>query len=115
MPGELIGHAVPGVGIGGRFSLGDDVWPEICELVIEFEPVRRSLDIGIREDGLGGALRLAHAAVDALVRLYDEHVLAVIEAVGGTVLDAVRVFAFDAVVGDDVGHHPAFRSRSSRC
>jgi hypothetical protein len=34
----------------------------------------------------------------------DEHVLAFIEAVDGANLDAVHVFAADAVVRDDVGH-----------
>jgi hypothetical protein len=34
----------------------------------------------------------------------DEHVLAFIEAVDRAHLDAVHVFAFDAVLGDDVGH-----------
>ena len=31
-----------------------------------------------------------------------------IEAIDGTHLDAVHVFAFDAVVGDDVSHQTAF-------
>ena len=34
----------------------------------------------------------------------DEHVLAFIEAIDRTDLDAVGVFAFDTGVGDDVGH-----------
>jgi hypothetical protein len=38
----------------------------------------------------------------------DEHVLAFIEAVDWTDLDAVHVFALDAVVGDDVSHRVSF-------
>jgi hypothetical protein len=34
----------------------------------------------------------------------DEHVLALIEAVDGANLDAVHVFALNAIVRDDVGH-----------
>jgi hypothetical protein len=34
----------------------------------------------------------------------DEHVLAFIEAVDGANLDAVHVFALNAIVGDDIGH-----------
>jgi hypothetical protein len=34
----------------------------------------------------------------------DEHVLAFIEAVDRTHLDAVHVLALDAIVVDDVGH-----------
>jgi hypothetical protein len=35
----------------------------------------------------------------------DEHVVAFIEAVDRTYLDAVHVLALDAVFIDDVGHH----------
>ena len=48
--------------------------------------------------------RFAHSAIDALVRVDDEHVLAFVEAIDGTDLDAVHVFAFDACFNDDVGH-----------
>jgi hypothetical protein len=34
----------------------------------------------------------------------DEHVLALIEAVHRTDFDAIHVFAFDAVVVDDISH-----------
>ena len=63
---------------------------------------RRRLAIG--DDGLRWALRNTDAAVDALVRLDDEQVLAFIEAVDRTDFDAIRIFAFDAVLGDDVRH-----------
>jgi hypothetical protein len=53
-----------------------------------------------------GAFGLADAAVDALVRVDDQHVLADVEAVHRTDLDAVHVLALDAVLGDDVGHLP---------
>ena len=53
---------------------------------------------------LSRTFRLAHAAVDALVGMDDEHVLAFVEAVDRTHLHAVHVFALDAVVGDDEGH-----------
>jgi hypothetical protein len=34
----------------------------------------------------------------------DEHVVAFVEAVDGTHLDAVHVLALDAIFRDDVGH-----------
>jgi hypothetical protein len=34
----------------------------------------------------------------------DQHVLALIEAIHGADLDAVHVFAFDAIIVDDIGH-----------
>jgi hypothetical protein len=37
----------------------------------------------------------------------DEHVLAFVETVDRTDLDAVHVFAFDAIVGHDIGHRSA--------
>jgi hypothetical protein len=40
----------------------------------------------------------------------DQHVFPDVEAVHGTNLDAIHVFAFDAVLGDDVSHHPAFQT-----
>jgi hypothetical protein len=35
----------------------------------------------------------------------DEHVLALVEAVHGTHLDAIHVLALNAALDDDVGHH----------
>ena len=34
----------------------------------------------------------------------DQHILAFIEAIDRAYLDTVRVFAFDAIVRDDIGH-----------
>src|SRR5215471_17781419 len=52
------------------------------------------------------ALGLAHPAVDALVGVDDEHVLALVEAVDRAYLDAIGVLALDAAVVDDIGHRP---------
>ena len=57
-------------------------------------------------DGLGGAFGLAYAAVDALVRIDHQHVLAFVEAVDRTHGDAVHVLAADAAVGDEISHAP---------
>jgi len=59
--------------------------------------------LGVWLDRFDRAFGLAHPAVDALVRVDDEHILALVEAVHGTHLDAVHVFALDAFVVDDVG------------
>ncbi len=77
-------------------------------LAIKAEPMRIRRNVAISEDGFGRTLGHANAAVDALVGMNDEHILADIEAVDGTHLDAIHVFAFDAVVGDDVGHQRTF-------
>src|SRR6185312_9032178 len=60
--------------------------------------------LGVGLDRLDRTFRLANAAVDALVRMNDEHVLAFIEAVHRTDFDAIHVLALDAVVVDDIGH-----------
>src|SRR3546814_9830387 len=64
----------------------------------------RSSDVGFWHDRLGGAVGFANAGVDALVRIDDEHILALIETVDGAHLDAVHIFAPDAGIGDDIGH-----------
>lgn len=101
---KLAGHAVPCVGVRRRFALCDDVRPKPGELAVEFEPVRVERGVSVGEDRLGRTLRLLNAAVDTLVRVNDQHVLADIEAIDGANLDAIHVFAFDAVLGDDVSH-----------
>ena len=69
------------------------------------------LRVRIGQDGLRRALGLAHPAVDALVGMDDEHVVAFVEAVHGTHFHAVHVLALDAVFGDDVSHLSFCRER----
>jgi hypothetical protein len=54
-------------------------------------------------DCVDRAFRLANAAIDAFIRVDDEHILALVETVHRTNLDAVRVLAADAALVDDVG------------
>src|SRR5688572_27230677 len=100
---ELARHFFPRVGVGGRRALAGDVGPLHREVGVELEPLLR-LGIGVGKDRLGRALGLAHAAVDALVGVDDEHVLALVEAIHRADLDAVHVLALDAIFGDDVSH-----------
>src|SRR5262249_47921914 len=58
----------------------------------------------LREDRLDGALRLAGAAVDALLRIDDEQPVGLVDAVGRADVDARPVLDVDAGLGDDVGH-----------
>ena len=100
---NLSGHLFPGVGVRRRRALAGDVRPLDREIGIHLEPLLR-LAVGVRQDGFRRAFRLAHAAVDALVGMDDEHVVALVEAIHGADLDAVHVLALDAVFGDDVSH-----------
>ena len=70
---------------------------------VELEPLLHAR-LGVGKDRLARAFRLAYAAVDAFVRADDQHHIALVEAVDGTDLDAILVFAFDALIVDDVGH-----------
>ena len=68
--------------------------------------------LGIGLDGLRRAFWLTHATVDAFVRMDDEHIFALVEAVHRTDLHAIHVFALNAIFDDDVGHsllRPAIR------
>src|SRR4029078_8926478 len=50
------------------------------------------------------ALRLAHAAVDALIGVDNEHVLALVKTVHGAHFYAIGVIPLDANLGDDESH-----------
>jgi hypothetical protein len=66
---------------------------------------RDELVFCVRLDCVDRAFRLANTAIDAFIRVDDEHVLALVEAVDGTYLHAVHVLTFDTAFIDDVGHH----------
>ncbi|CFX25691.1 protein of unknown function [Candidatus Filomicrobium marinum] len=60
--------------------------------------------IVVWKDCFSGALGDTDAAIYALVGIDDEHVLALVEAIDGTDLYAIRVLTLDAIFGDDIGH-----------
>src|SRR5262249_60605273 len=55
-------------------------------------------------DRIDRAFWLANTTIDAFVRVDDQHVLALVEAVHGAHGDTVHGFATNAVIVDDVGH-----------
>src|SRR5437588_12431115 len=96
----------------GRGLLAGDVRPGRGIFAIELKPpLRHRLAIG--NDRLDRAFGLAHPAIDALVGMDDEHVLALIETIDRTHLDAIHQLAADARFSDDVGHDSAFFSLGS--
>src|SRR3954451_15024544 len=56
------------------------------------------------EDRLDRALRLARAAIDALLRIDHEDAVRLMDAVNGTDVDTGQIFDVDAGLGDDVRH-----------
>src|SRR5262249_58392837 len=78
------------------------VRPDLSILGIDLEPLFETR-FGVRLDRINRAFRLANTAIDAFIRVDDEHVLALIETVDRTYLDTVHVLTFDAAFIDDVG------------
>src|SRR5512132_1239449 len=97
--------AVPFFRVGRRLSFPRDVRPGLGIFGVQSQPVLVPR-LGVRNDRLDRALRFAHAAIDALVGMDDEHVLALVEAIDGAYFDAVHELASDTALGDDVGHAP---------
>ena len=91
------------VGVGGRFALGGDIGLFGRVLGVQLKPLFKPA-FGIGQDRFGRTLRFANPAIDAFAGVDDEHVLALVEAIDRADLDAVRVLALDAGVGNDIGH-----------
>ena len=98
------GTPILGVRIGRRLFFRYDVGPFRRVFSVKLQPEFRRLRFSVGKDRFRRAFRHADTAVDALLRVDNEHVLAFVEAVHGTYLHAVRVLAFDAVLGDHKRH-----------
>ncbi len=101
--GELALRFFPGVGIGGGLALVRDVGPRGGVRAVHLKPLFGSF-VGVGHNGLGGAFGFAHAAINALVGVDDEHVLAFVKAIHRAHFDAIHVFATNAGFGHGVGH-----------
>src|SRR5690606_28480432 len=102
---QLVRLAVPLGGIGQRFLAHGDHRPGPGQLGVERdEALLAGGDVVLGVDRICRALRLAEGAVDALVRIDHQEVLAFVETVHRAHLDAVGVLALDAVLGDDERH-----------
>src|ERR1700704_4238982 len=91
---ELAFHALEILGVGRGFLLLGDVRPALGVFGIHLQPFLQA-GLGVGLDGVGGTFRFAHAAIDALVRMNDQHVFTLVEAVHGANFNAIGIFAFD--------------------
>ncbi len=79
----------------GRLALARDVRPNLAVFAVQLQP-GIGLRVGIRQNRLRRTFDFANAAVDALIRVNDQHVFALVEAVHGAHLHAVHGLAFNA-------------------
>src|ERR1700692_1177441 len=100
---KLVGTPVELFAVRRRLLLTGNIWPGLGVFRIHFEP-NREVRLRVRLDGFGRAFRFAHAAIDALVRMNDEHIFAFVKAIDGAYLDAIQILALYAVFHDHVGH-----------
>ena len=105
---QLIGYALPGLGVGGGLFLLRDIGPDFRKIRVELQQVLQAR-FGVRLDRFDRTFRFAHSAIDAFVGMDDKHVLALVEAIHGAYLDAVHVFALDATFDNDIGHLQTLR------
>ena len=100
---ELAGLVLELVGVGRRLQFTRDVRPFLGILPVHLQPLL-GFGLGVRQNRLRRAFRFADSAIDALVGMNDEHVLAFIKTVHRTDFDAIGVLTLDAGFGDNIGH-----------
>ena len=102
---EFVWRPIPFVGISKGLPSDRDYGPNLCQYRIQidkFPLIGRHITFG--EDGLRGAFRYAKRAIDTLVRVNRQKVVALVEAINGADHHAIRVFALDAVLRNNKGH-----------
>ena len=99
---EFVRLPLPLLRVGrGRF-FDRNIWPDFRVFRIQRQPFLKPR-FGVGLDRVDRAFWLADPAIDAFVRVDDEHVLALVEAVHRSHFDAVHGFAANATLVDDVG------------
>ena len=99
----LAGFIPPLVGVGGWFAFAIDVGPFSRVFGVDLEPPI-DIELCTGNDGLDRTFRFAVAAIDTLVRVDHQHVLALVEAILGANHDTVHQFALNAVFINYVSH-----------
>lgn len=90
-------------GIGRRVFPGNDYRPKLRILAVKLYPFF-GIRLGIRANGVRWAFGFTHTAINAFIRMNNQHVFTLIETIYGAYFDAVGVFARYAGIIDDIGH-----------
>jgi len=77
---KLVGSPVELLAVRRRLFLTGYIWPRLGVFGVQFQP-KSQVRFRVRLDCFGRAFRFAHAAIDAFVRVDDEHIFALVEAV----------------------------------
>src|SRR3984957_18302975 len=77
---KLVGSPVELLAVRRRLFLTGYIWPRLGVFSVHFQP-KSEVRFSVWLDCFGGAFRFAHAAIDALIRVDDEHILALVKAV----------------------------------
>lgn len=86
-----------------RLALRRYIGPNFRIFGIQAQPTVETW-LGIRLDRLCGTFRFTDPAVDTFVRVNNKHVFTFVKAIDRTHLNAIQVFALDAVLNHNVGH-----------
>src|SRR5690606_11109544 len=100
---QLSGDPIHFLGFWKGVLLRGNIGPFCRIFRVQFQPLIEAR-FSVGADRLGRAFRFTYAAVDALVGIDDEHVFAFVETIDRADLDAVRIFAANAIIGHDIRH-----------
>lgn len=100
---KLVRFTVPFFRIRQGIALHGDVWPNLGIFGVDLQPVFQTR-FGIGLDRFGRAFRLANSTIDAFIGMDDKEVFAFVKAVDRAHFHTICVFAFHAIVGDNVSH-----------
>jgi len=103
--GALIFYFGPVVGVGGAVFALDDGFPAATQFGVQCDEIHLILGyIVFGKNRLDRAFSHAKGAINAFSGVDHQKIRALAEAIHGTDIHAIGVFALDAGFGNDVGH-----------
>ena len=99
---EFVRLAFPFFSVDRRLLLDGNIGPCPCVLGVDAKPLFKTR-FGVGPYRFDWTFRLAHAAIDTLIGVDNEHVLALVKAVHGADLHTIHQLTFDAALVDDIG------------